>query len=375
MLRGHGGNRIELAANLGCSQREIIDMSSNINPLGPPPGLIQYLKDHVDAVSLFPEVDSKKMTGLFAEYHRLDSKRVLAGNGTTQMIYSIPQVLEIGKALIVGPTYSDYADACHLQNVKTTFVLAEASQDFQVSIRQIEMHLDNTDVVFICNPNNPTGSLISTDEIDSLCRYYPDTYFVIDESYLPFVPQEAALSLRQLDYANLIILSSISKIFAIPGLRIGFVISAAEIIEKFKRFLQPWSVNSLAQLAVDFLMTNENEVSAFVEKTQNYIIAERQRFLEAAGKISDMRLFPSTTNFILAELGAGLQAGAVINRLARDKILLRNCENFKGLTDRFIRISLKTPEVNQRLAERLTAIISNTRDKNRRPETRICAGR
>ena len=371
MLRGHGGNSIELARQLGCSAQEIIDMSSNINPLGPPPGLIRYLKHHIDAVGSFPEVDGREISARFAESCRIDPKRVLAGNGTTQIIYSIPQALEIRRALIVGPTYSDYADACHLHNVETTFAFAEASKNFEADISQMKTQLDQVDAVFICNPNNPTGSLIPPDELKSLCRSYPETVFIIDESYLPFVPDGDALSLRKLDSGNLMVLSSISKVFAIPGLRIGFVISAAEIIKKFRRFLQPWSVNSLAQLAVRHLMANKDEVDAFIEKTQRHIQAERRRFLDAARDFSDIQLFASTTNFILAGLPYGLQAEDVINQLARDKILIRNCHNFNGLSNRYVRISLKTPETNHLLAEKLSAMVRKTTVEPKKPNAKI----
>jgi threonine-phosphate decarboxylase len=370
MLRGHGGNSIDLARQLGCAPEEIIDMSSNINPLD----LISYLKDHIEAVGSFPEVDGREISERFADSCRIDPKRVLAGNGTTQIIYALPQALGIQKALIAGPTYSDYADACHLHNVKTAFAFAEASKDFQTDINQIKTRLDKVDAVFICNPNNPTGSLIPPDALESLCRSYPETVFIIDESYLPFVPGGEALSLRRLEYGNLIVLSSISKIFAIPGLRIGFVISAANIIKKFNRFLQPWSVNSLAQLAVRYLMAHKDDADVFIEKTRRHIRAERRRFLDAAKEFSDIHLFPSTTNFMLAQLPYALQAEEVINRLSRDKILIRNCGNFNGLSNRFVRVSLKTTEINNMLAAKLAKIARNTGGRMRPPEIKVRAG-
>jgi len=375
MLRGHGGNSIDLARQLGCAPEEIIDMSSNINPLGPPPGLIRYLKDHIDAVGSFPEVDGREISERFADSCRIDSKRILAGNGTTQIIYAIPQVLAVKRALIVGPTYSDYADACHLHNVKITFAFAEASKNFQTDINQIKTRLDQVDAVFICNPNNPTGSLIPPDALESLCRSFPKTVFIFDESYLPFVPGGDALSLRRLECGNLIVLSSISKIFAIPGLRIGFMISTADIIKKFKRFLQPWSVNSLAQLAVRHLMAHKDDADAFIEKTQHHIRAQRRRFLDDAKDFSDIHLFPSTTNFMLAQLPYDLQAEDIINQLSRDKILIRNCGNFKGLSNRFIRISLKSREVNNMLAAKLAKINRNTGDRMRQSEIEVRDGR
>ncbi len=371
MLRGHGGNRIELARQLDCSPGEIIDMSSNINPLGPPPGLIKYLKDHIDGVGKFPEVDSREITAQFADQCRIDSNRVLAGNGTTQFIYELPRALGIKSALIVGPTYSDYADACQLNNVRTTFVIAAESQNFQLNLNHIKKHLDAVECVFICNPNNPTGSMISAKELKALCQAYPHTIFVVDESYLSFVPGGDEKSIRRQNLSNLIVLVSISKIFAIPGLRIGFVVSSPERMKQLRRFLQPWSVNSLAQLASGYLMVQKDEVDPFIEKTNRLIIAERERFFAACEDIPDIILYPSTTNFFIASLPYRFTADEVCSRLAADKIMVRNCRNFYGLTNQHIRISLKLPEHNLVLAQKLMHIAQQNGGLRAEAEKRI----
>ena len=374
MLKGHGGNRIELARQLGCLPQEIIDMSSNINPLGPPPGLVDYLREHIDAVGRFPEVDSREIAGQFADQCRIDADRVLAGNGTTQFIYALPQALGMKSALIVGPTYSDYADACQLNNVNITFAIAAESQNFQPNLDQIRKHLGAVDTVFICNPNNPTGAMIAADDLKELCRAYPDTIFVIDESYLAFIQNAEVKSIRREDLSNLIVLVSISKIFAIPGLRIGFVVSSGERMQQLRRFLQPWSVNSLAQLATGYLMVKKNEMDAFMRETYRLITAERERFINAFDDVPGIMLYPSTTNFLVAGLQNGLNADEVCRRLAEDKIMVRNCRNFYGLTDRHIRISLKLPEHNQMLIERLMELVEPEANRIRANEKRIGVG-
>jgi threonine-phosphate decarboxylase len=374
MLKGHGGNRIELARQLGCLPQEIIDMSSNINPLGPPSGLIKYLKGHINAIGKFPEVDSREITAQFADQCHIDSDRVLAGNGTTQFIYALPQALGIKNALIVGPTYSDYADACRLNNVNITFVIAEESQNFQPNLDHIKKYLDAVDSVFICNPNNPTGSLIAADDLKTLCQAYPDTVFIVDESYLSFIQDADEKSIRRQDLSNLIVLISISKIFAIPGLRIGFVVSSTERMKRLKRFLQPWSVNSLAQLATGYLMVQKDEVDTFIEKTNQLIVAERNRLVAAFEDASDIILFPSKTNFLVARLHNRLNADEVCNRLAEHKILVRNCGNFYGLTNRHIRISLKLPEHNQMLIQRLLELAQPEANRSQAKEKKIGVG-
>jgi len=374
MLHGHGGNRIELARQLGCSPGEIIDMSSNINPLGPPSGLIKYLKDNIDGIGKFPEVDSREITVQFADQCRIDPDRVLAGNGTTQFIYALPQALGIKDALIVGPTYSDYADACQLNNVKTTFVIAEESQNFQPNLNHIKKYMDAVDSVFICNPNNPTGSLIPADDLKALCQSNPDTIFIVDESYLSFIQGADEKSIRRQDLSNLIVLVSISKIFAIPGLRIGFVVSSFERMKQLRRFLQPWSVNSLAQLATGYLMIQKDEVDAFIEKTNQLITAERERFITAFEDVSDIILYPSTTNFLIAHLQNSLNADEVCSRLTEHKIMVRNCRNFHGLTNRHIRISLKLPEHNLMLIQRLLELAQPDANRSQTIEKRIGVG-
>jgi threonine-phosphate decarboxylase len=366
MLGGHGGNIHEMARRLGCMPSEIIDMSSNTNPLGPPSGLVDFLKKNIDVVTDLPEVDSKEITGLFADCFALDPDRVLSGNGTTQFIYSIPRVLEIEKAVVLGPTYADYADACRMHNVHPAIVLAEASDDFRPDINRLTNKINDKDSVFICNPNNPTGSLIPKDELERLCRSHPGTNFIVDESYLSFVNHGEKESLINTGLSNVIVLISISKIFKIPGLRIGFVISVAETINKLRRCLLPWSVNSLAQAAGRYLAAQRTEIGSFVQRTQLFFEDQRNEFYEKFEHLPEIRLFPSTTSFVLIKLPPILSADRVCNQLAREKILIRNCTNFYGLSDQFIRISLKSREKNRMLAEKLLAILQMPTTRSQR---------
>ena len=138
MIIGHGGNIYEAARRLGCKPFEIIDMSSNVNPLGPPSGLTEYLKENIDYITALPEVDSKEISSKFANRYGLDPEYVLAGSGTTQFIYTIPQVLGTRKALILGPGYSDYADACIMHNVDFDYTIARESLLFQADIASLK---------------------------------------------------------------------------------------------------------------------------------------------------------------------------------------------------------------------------------------------
>ncbi|MGD1975814.1 MAG: pyridoxal phosphate-dependent class II aminotransferase [Desulfobacterales bacterium] len=356
MLNGHGGNIYNIAHRLGCLPSDIIDMSSNVNPLGPPPGLLKFLKDNLNIITALPEVDSTLLVHSFANRYGIDPSTVLAGNGSTQFIYSIPPALGTNSALILGPTYADYADACRLHNIHFEYFITQEPQSFKPDMDMIKEQVNGFDTVFICNPNNPTGTLCTGAEIESLCRAHPNTFFVIDESYLPFVTSGDHESMIGRGLPNVVVLNSMSKIFRISGLRIGFLIASKNIIESLARYLLPWSVNALAQAGVQHLMKHTSEVNLFIHQTMEFIESEKNRFTERLQNAAGIKLFKSTTSFMLAKLVNRHRADEVCHKLLEDRILIRNCSNFKGLSNHFIRISLKNSETNLMLVEKLLSI-------------------
>ncbi|MGB9499724.1 MAG: pyridoxal phosphate-dependent aminotransferase [Dissulfuribacterales bacterium] len=353
MITGHGGNIYKTARQFGCSPYEIIDMSSNVNPIGPPKGLIHFLKENINSITVLPEVDSQKITHAFAGQHDIDPELIVAGNGTTQFIYTIPKALETQKTLILGPAYADYADACIMHGIDHEYAMAEESKEFKPDINQINKILTPYDTVFICNPNNPTGAMIPLVELEALCRSHPNIYFVVDESYLPFVISGNKISMIQTSLPNVIVLISMSKIFRVPGLRLGFMVSSKKIIKKLTRYSLPWNVNSLAQAAALYLTDKTNKANSFTEETAAFIETERTKLAKMLEKSSVIKLFPSSTLFVLAKLKNNYSAEHVCTHLAQNRILIRNCANFEGLSDQFIRFSLKTPPINAMLANKL----------------------
>jgi threonine-phosphate decarboxylase len=234
--------------------------------------------------------------------------------------------------------------------------MADESREFSPGIEQIDQALDKVDTIFICNPNNPTGALIPADALRNLCRSHSKKNFIIDESYLDFVPDAKKETLVNSGLDNVIVLLSVSKIFKIPGLRTGFITACGDRIEKFRSHLLPWSTNSLAQLAIDYIADRKIVIQSFINETRNYIRNQRQQFYNAIGNDGRFKLFKSQAPFVLIKLGRGLSANDVWQRLAREKILIRRCTNVQGLSDRFIRISLKSPDDNRLLASSLLAI-------------------
>lgn len=358
MLLGHGGNIHALAARLGCPADAICDMSSNVNPFGPPKGLMNHLRGEFHRITALPEADAGTMTRAFAARHGLDPRTVLAGNGSTQLIYLLPAVMGWRSVAIAGPTYSDYADACRMQAVTPSLVAARREEGFRPSLDALSAAAETSDALFICNPNNPTGVLLDREHLLALCAAHPDTDIIVDESYLHFVPGSDGHSLLGCGLDNLLVLNSMSKIFRLPGLRIGFVHGTETKIDALRRHMLPWSVNALAQAAVIYLMTQREEIERFVAGSCRQLNALRRAFYQATAGIHGLEVFPSCTSFVLMRLTGGWTAAEVWEAMAEAQILIRDCANFEGLDNRYLRISLKEEARNQRAAELLTRMLA-----------------
>lgn len=363
MIRGHGGNIFRVAQQLGCHPADIIDMSSNVNPLGPMPQLIDHLKESIGDIKALPEVDACGMIKRYALDCDIDPNRVLAGNGTTQFIYTLPLALQPSGVLIVGPTYSDYADACRMHRIPFRYLMAREHDGFAPDVGRIAAAAADCDTVVICNPNNPTGQIIPRADLEQLCCAYPDKLFIIDESYLPFVENDISVSMLAGNAANTVILQSLSKIFRIPGLRIGFLISNRSIVDTVQRYMQPWSVNTLAQSAVDFLVRQKKVVDAFLLQTRTFVATEKALLTEKIARHAGVTVHASCTSFFLVSLPPFLPAQQVCRHLLENRILIRNCNNFNGLSEYHIRISVKDKPANQLLAQKLGDILSSEKQK------------
>ncbi len=359
MIIGHGGNKQELADRIGCPVEEIIDMSSNLNPLGPPPEILNLIQENLSSLHALPEADALTMRKGFADFYGLDVGQVLAGNGTTWFIYALPKALNCKKVLISGPTYSDYNDACDMHQVESRQVTAIEEKGFSPDVDEISSLAHGADLVVICNPNNPTGALVSRDQIEYLVKKHSEVCFLVDESYLPFVPGAEEISLvSETGFPNLLVLSSMSKIFRIPGLRSGFLSGAESLMEKVFHHYQPWSVNSLAQAVISKVYQDPGFIRSFYDATRVFVLEETRVFKDELKECHGLHMVPGVTYFILAGLD-GITAKDFCKDVGQDKILIRDCSNFKGLGPNFVRFSLKTRKENLTLARTIKGVLNH----------------
>ncbi len=361
MINGHGGNINNLANRLNCPAEEIVDMSANLNPLGPPDIINTLLCGHLPDIRSLPDPGARGMARAFGRYYRIPEEQVIAGNGTTFFIYTLPMAMGIKTALVAGPTYADYADACRMYGVDVRHHITKEEDSFVLDTKALASKAAKSKMVFICNPNNPTGTMVEKQKLVALITACPDTFFVVDESYLPFADPEGAHSLLTgQQFSNLAVLTSMSKIFTIPGLRTGFLTAREPVIKRVMAFYQPWSVNALAQSVVQSVFESPEFMAPFITLSCRHVENQRILFAKSLENEKGIRLFDSVTSFILARLES-MNAETFCQKVGNHQILVRNCSNFTGLDDRFVRFSLKTEALNKRLSGVIKEILSNDR--------------
>ncbi|MCF8111817.1 MAG: pyridoxal phosphate-dependent class II aminotransferase [Desulfobacteraceae bacterium] len=346
MIHGHGGNIFAAAQALGCAPEDITDMSANINPLDPMPGLLEHLGQNIENICRLPEVDACRATRAYAGWQGIDENRIIAGAGTTEFLYLLARVLETGSAVVAGPTYSDYADALEINRVKYNYFMRKSQNRFKPDLNMLKKQAEAADAVFFCNPNNPTGEFTDTEQLASLACSMPETLFVIDESYLPFVRGPEDKTMAHTGLSNVVVLQSLSKIHCIPGLRVGFCVAPEPVAEKIRKYLPPWSVNSPAQAAVLFIAQNSEAAEAHAEKSRKYLHGQRTEMHKRLSDISGLEVFDSDTTFMLMRAGS-FNAAEIADYMLARRLLIRDCSNFDGLDEHFFRISLKDPESNK----------------------------
>ncbi len=357
MLIGHGGDRYSLARELGVEPSKILDFSSNVSPLGPPRGLLHYLNTHIAEIEYLPEVDSFELRKSLSGRYNVDPGNFFVTSGTTEWIFHLPQVLKPRKVIIPLPTYSDYRDATLLHKLPVDEVVVwkaqghgQIQEDFLTSL---EDRLEPGTLVFVCNPNNPTGSFILPDRLRGLIAEYPEVQWVVDESYAPFAaPDERSSLLFQEKLNNLVILRSFSKIYGIPGLRLGYAMSSGQS-HVLAKALKPWAVNRMAQLAGKYLLEENGE---YENSVREFVRNEIARIFDEITNIPFLKPYRTSVNFILIEVLEPLNAHMIATELRKKGILIRDCSNFIGLTGEFIRISLRKSDENNILLEELNSL-------------------
>lgn len=348
----HGGDIYRYAV-------ELIDFSSNINPLGVPPVVEELLKKDLAYLARYPDLEYRVLRQKFADLHRLDWQQVIVGNGAVEIIYLMANLFKGRKVLLPQPTFGEYQKAVEQVNGQVELVFRKKENDFALPLAEIEEKLPNVAGIILCNPNNPTGNLVAYDQLVELVEKTRclNKYLIIDEAFIDFVSDpEKSTGLQWLDqHPKMLIIRALTKFFAIPGLRFGYGLGGRELISHLKAQQIPWSVNSLAAQVAERVITE----SDYIQRSREWIRREQAFLVDQLEKISQIQVWPTEANFILSSLtSAALTAKDLQAKLISYGILIRDASSFFGLAESYFRVAIKDRASNQKLVAALKDCLS-----------------
>ena len=329
MIEGHGDELYKYGKKI------VSNFSSNVYNRIDHSGLYQRLNERLSTICSYPEPMPYSLESEIARRYSLTPRQVCVTNGATEAIYLIAQVFQGRISAVLGPTFSEYADACrvHRHKVKPFYSLDALPED--------------AELVWICNPNNPTGEVRNKEDLKALVDSHPDKLFIFDQSYEYFTLKSLLGIKEAASFPNVILLHSMTKQYAIPGLRVGYFTASEGLTDDVRCRRMPWSVNSLAIEAAKYLLEEGDGISADIPQ----LLAERERLTNLLLATGMLEIWPTDTHYMLIKLRMG-KAAALKDFLAVNHgILIRDASNFEGLDERFFRIATQTPEENDKLVK------------------------
>ena len=351
----HGGTVFAVARHLGVQPEELLDFSASINPLGPAPGVREAVGAAFDRLVHYPDSEAAELREALARHHGLVPEHICVANGSTELIYLMPRLVSGRRGLVIAPPFSEYARSLLREGWTVDYLDLSPDGGFSLSPEALERRLaDGYDLLFLGNPGNPTGKLITRGEIAALfqlCRRH-GAFLVIDEAFIDFSEEESAKSLVA-GTGGGVVLRSLTKFYAIPGLRLGYAVGCREVIARLAALRAPWSVNTLAQAAGLASLADP----AYAARTRGFIAAERERLAAGLTALPGLSVYPSAANYLLVRLGGGLTAGELAAGLLAARILIRDCASFRGLDERFFRVAVRSREENDRLVDAVAELL------------------
>jgi len=342
------------------SKREIpentrlIDFSANINPLGMPLNVKTAIIDNIDNFSCYPDPLCRELIKEISEYEKVQQEYIVCGNGADDILYRISAALKPKRALLTAPAFSEYEQSLKITDCSIIYGYLSESTGFKLDRSILDSITSDIDIMFLCNPNNPTGITVQKDlvlKIAAVCKSN-NAVLVVDECFIDFVENtdEYSITDKINDFDNVIVLKAFTKIYAMAGIRLGYAIcSDKAVIEKIYNAGQPWSVSVIAQKC-GVAAIRETE---YVERTRQ-IIKQNREYLISELKLIGLKVFDSMANYIFFKS----ENKFLYLELEKYGILIRPCGNYRGLDDTYFRIAVKSREDNEYLIESLKQILN-----------------
>jgi len=339
--RIHGGN---------CAEG-LIDFSTSINPFGPPPEAVEAYGSAAARISEYPPSYPRALEERIASWLGISSDCVLAGNGSIQLLYLLARRLKLRSPCVVVPTFSEVANALIAADATPKALHTTSERDFRLTPADIGEALDSeVDAIFLGRPNSPTGYLLSfqdTADVVARCRRH-DAWCVIDEAFIEFADDSRSTVELIGSSPKLLVLRSLTKIFSIPGLRIGYLIGLPQTIGRLREVIEPWSVNAVAIRVASACL----EVSRdFIKRTRAMIRSQRGDIERKLDRPSRIQVFPSSANFVMFKVLAEREAGEFGRHMRSEGIMVRDLKTLPGCGPGYYRVAIRNPDDNARLVK------------------------
>ena len=350
----HGSDLEKIEKIYGIKKEDITSFSANVNPLGISYKLKKELASHIDAITSYPDREYTSLRKCIAKYAGTDYTSVLVGNGSTELISLVIQIKKPSKALIVGPTYSEYEHEVALGGGRSHYFRLREKDNFKLDIEGLENALtSDIDLLVICNPNNPTSSQKDRSSMRRILDACKEKciFVMVDETYVEFSEDTSKITSIPLTeyYNNIIILRGISKFFAAPGLRLGYAVCGNhELLKEIDSRKNPWTINSLAAIAGEIMFKDTD----YINETWNLISSERKRICGILEKCHGLKFYKPHANFILIKiLKDGITSEELFDTAIRQGLMIRDCSTFPFLDNKYIRFCFMNPEDNDKLVK------------------------
>ncbi|MFQ5580798.1 MAG: threonine-phosphate decarboxylase CobD [Nitrospiria bacterium] len=351
------GNVFAFARKHRCRVEEITDFSSNINPLGMSPLAVDAVRNSLHSSVHYPDGECIGLREALSQRHHVQVDQFLIGNGSTELIHLLPRALRFRKVLVPVPSFSEYESGADLAGCHVEFLVLREEARFQIVPSELIGAMDKgVEAIFLSNPNNPTGHLLSGPEVLQIIQaaQQKEIMVILDEAFIEFKEQASVIEETK-RYPNLIVLRSFTNFFAMPGFRVGYLVANKEIVSVLEKAQPPWSVNRLAEVAA----TEGLKDTLYIKRSRQMNETERVFLFDTLSNTPGLDVYHSDANFILFRLIEHfLKAKELEDLLAREKILIRNCASFRGLNQWHIRIAVKSHTENQRMVRLLENLLN-----------------
>ena len=349
----HGGNIYKFERE----GKEVLDFSSNINPLGVPQKFIDVAKENFDKLTNYPDPYYIELREKISEHNSVTKENIIVGNGATEILFLYMRAVKPKKVLVLAPCFVEYERALKSVGAQIEYFELKEKNNFYPDIQTLKKKLEGQhyDLFLFCNPNNPTGQLIKFDDVKDLaviCKKQ-DMKIFIDEAFIEFVENWKEKTAALLKNKDVFIMRAFTKFFAIPGLRLGYGISFdEELMNKLQAEKEPWSVNTFANLA-GLVMLDDKD---YIEKSEKWILEEKEFMYKELSEFQYIEAYRTECNFILLKI-QNISSASLRDKMIEKNILIRDASNFKFLDYHFVRLAIKDRESNIKVLEALADIM------------------